>query len=138
VYDNLASAEHHWLGILELAHKYQFETIQNVALKALGRIHLDPVLKIALCDRYGIELGWAVDALATLCTRQEPITVDEGMKMGVIAIVLLAQAREMLREKSRPWHNIPEVNNIIRTIIRSYRYALSVTEYQCLEIYTIS
>ena len=92
--------EDHWVGILDLAHKWQFDLIYKLAVKKLGRMSIDAVPKILLCQRYGIELDWAMDAFILLCTRESPLSVDEGEKLGATMAVLIAQAREIFREKS--------------------------------------
>ena len=92
--------EDHWVGILDLAHKWQFDLIHKLAVKMLGCMSIDAVPKILLCQRYGIELDWAMDAFILLCTRESPLSADEGEKMGATMAVLIAQVREILREKS--------------------------------------
>jgi hypothetical protein len=74
--------------------------MQEVLVNALGRTDMDAVQKIQICQKYKIEPNWAMEAFVTLCTREQPLTVDEGERLGTATSVLIAQAREIFREDS--------------------------------------
>lgn len=52
-----------------------------------------PVDKIVLGRRYGIS-DWLPGAYEAVCTRADPLTVEEGMKLGVEDIINISAARQ--------------------------------------------
>ncbi|KZP17559.1 hypothetical protein FIBSPDRAFT_830342 [Athelia psychrophila] len=82
-----------WTSVLHLAAKWGFESIQLLAIDKLTAtaIHID---KIVLGRRYGIS-DWLPGAYEAVCTRADPLTVEEGMKLGVEDIIKISAARQV-------------------------------------------
>ncbi|KZP17916.1 hypothetical protein FIBSPDRAFT_659092, partial [Athelia psychrophila] len=80
-----------WTSVLHLAAKWGFESIQLLAIDNLATTAI-PVDKIVLGRRYGIS-DWLRGAYEAVCTRVDPLTVEEGMKLGVEDIVRISAAR---------------------------------------------
>ncbi|KZP17540.1 hypothetical protein FIBSPDRAFT_698883, partial [Athelia psychrophila] len=80
-----------WTSILHLAAKWGFESIQLLAIDKLTATAI-PVDKIVLGRRYGIS-DWLPGAYEAVCTRADPLTVEEGMKLGVEDIIRISAAR---------------------------------------------
>ncbi|KZP08342.1 hypothetical protein FIBSPDRAFT_874623 [Athelia psychrophila] len=81
-----------WTSILHLAAKWGFESIQLLAIDKLTATAI-PVDKIVLGRRYGIS-DWLPGAYEAVCTRADPLTVEEGMKLGVEDIIKISAARQ--------------------------------------------
>ncbi|KAF7986997.1 hypothetical protein HWV62_77 [Athelia sp. TMB] len=80
-----------WAAVLHLADKWGFESIRLLAVD-----HLDaapPVDKIVLGRRHGIA-AWLPEAYEAVCTREAPLTVEEGIRLGVEDVVRIAAARQ--------------------------------------------
>ncbi|KZP06388.1 hypothetical protein FIBSPDRAFT_689712, partial [Athelia psychrophila] len=69
-----------------------YPTIQLLAIDKLTASAI-PVDKIVLGRRYGIS-DWLPGAYEAVCTRADPLTVEEGMKLGVEDIIKISAARQ--------------------------------------------
>ncbi|KZP06378.1 hypothetical protein FIBSPDRAFT_709812, partial [Athelia psychrophila] len=81
-----------WTSVLHLAAKWGFESIQLLAIDKLTATAI-PVDKIVLGRRYGIS-DWLPGSYEAVCTRADPLTVEEGMKLGVEDIIKISAARQ--------------------------------------------
>ncbi|KZP20410.1 hypothetical protein FIBSPDRAFT_1022589 [Athelia psychrophila] len=82
-----------WTSILHLAAKWGFENIKLLAIDSLTA-NATPIDKIVLGRRYGIT-EWLAGAYEAVCTRADPLTVEEGMKLGVEDVVRISAARQL-------------------------------------------
>ncbi|KZP22511.1 hypothetical protein FIBSPDRAFT_787147 [Athelia psychrophila] len=82
-----------WTSILHLAAKWGFESIQLLAIDKLTATAI-PVDKIVLGRRYGI-LDWLHGAYEAVCTRSDPLTIEEGMKLGMEDSIRISAARQV-------------------------------------------
>ncbi|KZP20418.1 hypothetical protein FIBSPDRAFT_861642 [Athelia psychrophila] len=82
-----------WTSILHLAAKWGFENIKLLAIDSLTA-HAIPIDKIVLGRRYGIA-DWLSGAYEAVCTRADPLTLEEGMKLGVEDTVRISAARQV-------------------------------------------
>ncbi|KZP08365.1 hypothetical protein FIBSPDRAFT_939052 [Athelia psychrophila] len=82
-----------WTSVLHLAEKWGFESIQLLAIDKLTATAI-PVDKIVLGRRYGIS-EWLPGAFEAVCARADPLTIEEGMKLGVEDIIRISAARQV-------------------------------------------
>lgn len=82
-----------WSSILHLAEKWGFENLTLLAIDNLI-VHASPIDKIVLGRRYGIK-EWLPAAFEAVCTRADPLTVEEGTKLGMEDTVRIAAARQL-------------------------------------------
>lgn len=87
-----------WASVLHLASQWDFPSIQELAIQSFTPSASD-VDKVVLGHRYGFE-GWLLPGYTGLVERKEPLTPEEGMRLGVEDVVLINKAREELREAS--------------------------------------
>ncbi|KAF7986994.1 hypothetical protein HWV62_71 [Athelia sp. TMB] len=80
-----------WAAVLHLADKWGFASIRLLAIDRLATA--PPVDRIVLGRRYGIA-AWLPGAYEAVCTRDAPLTVEEGIKLGVEDVVRIAAARQ--------------------------------------------
>ncbi|KAF7981392.1 hypothetical protein HWV62_33887 [Athelia sp. TMB] len=81
-----------WTSILHLAAKWEFESIKLLAIDNLTA-NAVPVDKIVLGRRYGI-VEWLPGAYQAVCTREDSLTLQEGMKLGVEDVIKISAARQ--------------------------------------------
>jgi len=91
----------HWITILELSHRWDFEDIHKLAIKQLAGYKIEAVQKIALQQKYRIEKQWAYESYINLCSRGSPLTSDEAEKLGTQTTALVNQVREKLTTEGR-------------------------------------
>ncbi|KIM74907.1 hypothetical protein PILCRDRAFT_25199, partial [Piloderma croceum F 1598] len=92
--DHTASGEK-WSSIISLAHMWQFETMSYVAFKAyLALPDVGPVDKIAMRQKYDFPREVLLKVFVEICTRDAPLSVEEGQKIGLETLALIAQTRD--------------------------------------------
>lgn len=90
-----------WCSILQLAHQWEFDAVRRLAvakLNALPPKDIDAVDRIVLAHRFQL-VDWLLAPYVEISVRPEPITLEEGRKLGIDVVVLLAQAREEVKKK---------------------------------------
>ncbi|KAH9047294.1 hypothetical protein EDB84DRAFT_1575348 [Lactarius hengduanensis] len=86
-----------WSSILGLAQTWGFRDVELLCIRELEKLDLSPVDRIHIYQRFGLEATLLIDSYATLTTREEPIGLDEGVKLGLRTSLQIARAREMSR-----------------------------------------
>ena len=93
-----------WVLVLDLAARWQFDTIHETALKQLkSDLHHDSrslAVQLAAARRHALEeYYWRV--LTLLCERRAPPSPEEGEQLGVREALFVAAIREKLRGNNR-------------------------------------
>jgi len=86
-----------WSWILDLAQKWGFKDVQQLCIRELEKLDLSPVDRIHIYQKHGLDDALLLDSYETLTTRDEPIGMEEGIKLGLRTSLQIAQAREMSR-----------------------------------------
>ncbi|KAI0261292.1 hypothetical protein BC834DRAFT_486177 [Gloeopeniophorella convolvens] len=86
-----------WSMILELAQQWGFKEVELLCIRELERLDMSPVDRIYIYQERGIDHTLLLDSYATLTTRDEPIALEEGIKLGIKTSLQIARAREMSR-----------------------------------------
>ena len=86
-----------WSWILDLAQKWGFKDVQQLCIRELEKLDLSPVDRIHIYQKHGLDDELLLDSYETLTTRDEPIGMEEGIKLGLRTSLQIAQAREMSR-----------------------------------------
>ncbi|KAI0354611.1 hypothetical protein OH77DRAFT_1425677 [Trametes cingulata] len=106
-----------WTSVLRITHRYEFDQHRALAIERLERL-ATPVERIFLARTYDI-LHWLHDAYYDLCIREEPLTYDEGVRLGMQDVILLADLRQRIRGRLTlsPAHE-PYIRATIRANVR--------------------
>ncbi|KAF7981377.1 hypothetical protein HWV62_33857 [Athelia sp. TMB] len=102
-----------WTSILHLSAKWGLESIKLLAIDRLTA-HADPIDKIVLGRRYGID-DWLPGAYEAVCMRADPLTVKEGMKLGMEDTVRISAARQVYG-CAKPRHEATYLSHDLREI----------------------
>ncbi|KZP11864.1 hypothetical protein FIBSPDRAFT_837172, partial [Athelia psychrophila] len=70
-----------WISVLHLAAEWDFTNIKLLAIDNLTE-NATPIDKIVLGRRYGIT-DWLPGAYEAVCTRADPLNLEEGRRLGV-------------------------------------------------------
>jgi hypothetical protein len=70
-----------------------------LAVRELEKTNFSVIDRIALYQKYLVDITFLVPLYATLCARDEPLDEVESETLGMKATVLVFQARERLRAK---------------------------------------
>jgi len=97
-YSHTASVEE-WSSILALAHLWQFEEVKAFAVRALDKMWVPPVQKAILARDYDVGKDWLETAYTIVGVREQPLTAEEGRRLGMDVVVKIAELRERIRER---------------------------------------
>ncbi|OAX42256.1 hypothetical protein K503DRAFT_683751 [Rhizopogon vinicolor AM-OR11-026] len=92
------STTEEWIKLLSISTRYSMERIRTRALQELEYIPpLDPIRRIALARKYDVR-EWLLPSYVTICLRRQPLNVLEAVELGLETMVLIAMARESVRD----------------------------------------
>ncbi|KAF8071489.1 hypothetical protein FPV67DRAFT_1411818 [Lyophyllum atratum] len=86
-----------WKIILRLAHKWSFAEVKKLVVRELEKLELEDVDRIATYQNHDIDRNLLIPRYAALCEREEPLSLHEGLQMGMETTLMIARAREYAR-----------------------------------------
>lgn len=86
-----------WTVILDLAHRWQFPEVKSLVVRELEKLELPDVNRISVYHQYGVDRNLLIPRYAALCEREEPLSLREGMLLGMETTLNIARAREYAR-----------------------------------------
>ncbi|KAJ6491688.1 hypothetical protein C8R47DRAFT_976426, partial [Mycena vitilis] len=86
-----------WSTILELAHRWEFAEVKNLAIRELEKLEMTDIDRIVLYRKFGVHESYLIPRYAALCERPELLTVEEGLRLGMEIVIPLSRARECAR-----------------------------------------
>ncbi|KAK0223748.1 hypothetical protein IW262DRAFT_852171 [Armillaria fumosa] len=88
----------YWINILTFCNRFDLDNVRDVAMSHLESYPSShPIDAIAIAERLDMR-EWLLPAIKTLCQRAEPLTLSEGNKVGMEKALLIARAREAVRD----------------------------------------
>ena len=93
---NRTSTVEHWTTILDLAHKWVFPNVKELALKSLEALAIPLVNRIALYQKYNAPDCILNPHYATLCARSEMPTLEETTILGGPTSIMIFSVRERI------------------------------------------
>ena len=87
-----------WVSVLKLSTMWEFHTLRTAAIDHLTILSgsIDPVEKLVLATQFEIK-GWMLPTLLKLAQRAEPISMEEGRRMGFETALKLSAVREKVK-----------------------------------------
>ena len=86
-----------WSLILDLAQKWDFKQVEQLCIRELERLELSPVDRVHIYQRHKLDETLLIDSFEELTTREDPIGMEEGLKLGLKTSLQIARAREWSR-----------------------------------------
>ncbi|KAL5519555.1 hypothetical protein ACEPAH_1238 [Sanghuangporus vaninii] len=97
--DDTSLSEEEWLSVLSLSNMWGFSKIRQTAIEKLQNNDIDLITKIELAHKFDIR-EWLFGAYLALGKRLEPLSVEEGARLGYDFALKMANVREqLLRDK---------------------------------------
>jgi hypothetical protein len=104
-----------WTLLLSISTRFEMNRVRSRAITEINIFHprIDPVDQVVLAVRHSVP-EWLPQAYAAICKRAKPIEIDDARKLGLETTVLLAKAREGVRnlQKPRVHAHIPQDANV--------------------------
>ncbi|KAK0494865.1 hypothetical protein EDD18DRAFT_286584 [Armillaria luteobubalina] len=97
IYD---ASTHVWNAILRTTCKWSFPEIKALAIKELERKTMPLVDPIVLYENHQDDPSVLALLYAKLCSCDEPLTMEQSVRLGIETTVRIFQAREHLRSSS--------------------------------------
>ncbi|KAJ7580152.1 hypothetical protein C8J56DRAFT_834130 [Mycena floridula] len=89
-----------WTAILDLAFRWEFPEVQNLAVRELEKLDVDDITRIVIYQKYNVDRTFLIPRYASLCQREATISLEEGMKLGMETTLNIVRARECARSPS--------------------------------------
>ena len=86
-----------WTKILVLAQKWGFREVEQLCIRELEKLPIPPVEKIQIYQDFKIDRSRLLTSFAELTTRHDPLSLEEGHKVGLETVLQIARARELSR-----------------------------------------
>jgi len=93
--EDVPLSETEWLAVLNLSNMWGFTRIRQAAIDKIHDRDIDLVTKIEIAHKFDIR-EWYYTSYLMLGKREEPLTVDEGLRLGFDFALKMAQVRERL------------------------------------------
>jgi hypothetical protein len=88
------SSKEEWISIMDLSSKLEFASIYELSVLNIAP-HATFLDKAVLGKRYGVK-QWVVEAYGELCTREKPLALEEGRKLGIDLVIKINELRHEL------------------------------------------
>ncbi|KAI5122318.1 hypothetical protein M0805_002485 [Coniferiporia weirii] len=110
-----------WIAILQLAHRWEFAEVRELAFRELNRMHIPLVTRLVLAEKYDAAPDWYAKALVELETRATLLTHAE---LGRLGPVMESKVNEILPVIPASYNT----DNFPRTIRKFGTYSFSESE----------
>ena len=88
-----------WETILQLSHRWIFPEVKSLAIRELQKQTMTPVKRIVLYHNFEVDRNLLIPEYAALCEREHPLTLEEGLELGMETTLMVAWGREAARSK---------------------------------------
>jgi len=79
-----------------------FPEVKQLAIRELQKHDLKPVERIKLYHENSVDRNFLVPQYLELCQRNEPLSMDEGLDLGLETTLMIARTREEIRSPRSP------------------------------------
>lgn len=86
-----------WTDILDLAQRWAFKEVEQLCIRELQKLSIPPVEKIRIYQEFRLDRSLLAESFARLTARPEPLSLEEGHKLGIETSLQIVQARELYR-----------------------------------------
>ncbi|KAG6872585.1 hypothetical protein C0995_008652 [Termitomyces sp. Mi166 len=88
-----------WTTIIELAQKWEFPQVHDLAIRELEKMDISLISRIVLYHRLKLEGTHLLPLYGMLCKRPQALNTQECKAIGLATTVLIFNARERLRAR---------------------------------------
>ncbi|KAG6816665.1 hypothetical protein H0H87_004025 [Tephrocybe sp. NHM501043] len=96
-YSLYKSSVEDWKVILRLAHQWQFAEVKKLVVRELEKLQFPDVERIATYQNHEVDRNLLIPRYAALTEREQPLSLAEGMQLGLETTLMIARAREYAR-----------------------------------------
>ncbi|KAF8829498.1 hypothetical protein HHX47_DHR3001174 [Lentinula edodes] len=107
-----------WISVLNVTSALGMEDIRTLAMKRILK-DASPVDRIMLASYYDIDSQILVAAFEELCMRSQPLTEEEGKKVGVEGLIKLARMKHELQHNVKRYLDPVKIDQMLRRLVES-------------------
>ncbi|KAG2152547.1 uncharacterized protein EDB93DRAFT_250019 [Suillus bovinus] len=89
----------HWVTILDLATRWNFPGVRDLAVRQLEKLDMNPVERIITYDEYNLDKSLLLPAYILLC-KQPSRSVEDGNRLGMPTVLKINEAREYAQKSA--------------------------------------
>lgn len=82
---------------MALAHQWGFQEVMRLATREIERLEMPDIDRIVAYHRFELDRSLLIHRYAALTAREEPLTYEEGMALGMDTTLKIFRAREVAR-----------------------------------------
>jgi hypothetical protein len=86
-----------WSIILSLSHRWGFAEVKALAVRELEKKEFCSIDRIVFYQANEVDRNLLIPHFALVCSRDAPLTLAEGIKLGMETTLVIASAREYIR-----------------------------------------
>jgi len=105
-----------WTTLLSVARKFSMQKIRDLAIDRLALI-ATPAEKVELANDYSIE-DWLVPAFTDLCLKLEPLSIDDGYRLGIDGVIKLQEMQTEIKSNCVKYLDMKKVREMVETSIQ--------------------
>lgn len=105
-----------WSTLLSVAKKFSMQKIRDLAIDRFALI-ATPAEKVALATEHDIE-DWLVPAYTDLCLKLEPLSLEDGKKLGIDTVVKLQEMQHEIKSNFVKYLDVKKVQEMVETSIK--------------------
>lgn len=83
--------------ILHLAHTWGFPEVKAFAIRELEKRPFEDIDRVVVYQANDVDRNLLIPIYAAICAREAPLTLAEGLKLGMETTLVIASAREYVR-----------------------------------------
>ncbi len=99
-----------WSFVLDLSTRWGFTSFRDLAIRCIKPP--DPLKKLLLARKHAVE-KWTLPALLEICSRSEPLSLEEARLMDYEDVMLVGSVRQAVRSSALTF-NRAEIRNCIQ------------------------
>ncbi|KAJ4496754.1 hypothetical protein C8R41DRAFT_825770 [Lentinula lateritia] len=107
-----------WISVLNVTSALGMEDIRTLAMKRILK-DASPVDRIMLASNYDIDSQILVAAFEELCMRSQPLTEEEGKKVGVEGLIKLGRMKHELQHNVKRYLDPAKIDQMLRRLVES-------------------
>ncbi|KAH9998757.1 hypothetical protein BJV77DRAFT_980200 [Russula vinacea] len=108
-----------WTDILDLAQRWAFKEVEQLCIRELQKLSIPPVEKIRIYQEFRLD---------RLTARPEPLSLEEGHKLGIETSLQIVQARELYRGSGTRASVVQLNDSELRSVIQDAFFDFSVAD----------
>jgi hypothetical protein len=85
--------------VLKVATQWDFSSVRSLAVTKLSNLLVTSADRVEVGKEFDVQ-GWLGPAYMDLCIREEPLSLQDGQKLGIGDIIEIYRLRSLIRYKS--------------------------------------